>query len=149
MESCGIQPEPGGFGIHRRTAGSATHRGLSIQATDIYIPPGGATAQPKNRFTGKEHTLSVPCTTEHGFEDNGGGECLVCGLANDSPDTNHRKDDGEAEAEREDQETFDIFVEDATHLVADKWDACGYMPLDDKRTDELNDLLTAFFQDKR
>lgn len=58
----------------------------------------------------------------------------------------------EEESEKEvinDDESFDNFLDDATHAVRGMWEDRGGEKLGEEETYALNDLLTAFFQDKR
>lgn len=49
-----------------------------------------------------------------------------------------------------DTKIFDEFLDDATHAVRDLWEtASAGQKLGENETYALNDLLTAFFQDKR
>lgn len=44
---------------------------------------------------------------------------------------------------------FDTFLDDATHKVKEMWQGCQGRPLTMDELYALNDLLTAFFADKR
>lgn len=44
---------------------------------------------------------------------------------------------------------FDEFLDDATHDAADRWQKAGGKRLNTEELYALNDLLTAYFNDKR
>lgn len=48
-----------------------------------------------------------------------------------------------------DNETFDNFLDDATHIVYDLWRKAGGTGMSGDGMDALNDMLTEFFGDKR